>query len=44
MERGGKMRATVVSDTKRDTLQAGIRENVEPGKSSTPTPTVATPA
>ena len=31
MERGGKMRATVVSNTKRDTLQAGIRENVEPG-------------
>jgi len=31
MERGGEMRATVVPDTKRDTLQAGIRENVEPG-------------
>jgi transposase-like protein len=31
MERGGKVRAAVVPDTKRDTLQAGIRENVEPG-------------
>ena len=31
MERGGKMRATVVTDTKGKTLQAGIRENVEPG-------------
>jgi transposase-like protein len=31
MERGGKMRATVVTDTKRATLQGGIRENVETG-------------
>lgn len=31
MERGGKVRATVVSDTKGPTLQAGIREHVEPG-------------
>jgi transposase-like protein len=31
MERGGEMRATVVSNTKRVTLQAGIRENVETG-------------
>jgi transposase-like protein len=31
MERGGEMRATVVTDTRRSTLQAGIRENVEPG-------------
>ncbi len=31
MERGGEMRATVVSDTKRGTLQGGIRENVETG-------------
>jgi transposase-like protein len=31
MERGGKMRATVVPDTKSTTLQAGIREHVEPG-------------
>jgi hypothetical protein len=34
MERGGKMRATVVSRMRRDTLQAGIRENVEPGAGS----------
>jgi len=31
MERGGEMRAKVVSDTRRATLQAGIRENVETG-------------
>jgi transposase-like protein len=31
MERGGEMRATVVSDTRRATLQSGIRANVEPG-------------
>jgi transposase-like protein len=31
MERGGEMRATVISNTKRATLQAGIRENVEMG-------------
>ena len=31
MERGGEMRATVVTNTKRSTLQAGIRENVETG-------------
>lgn len=31
MERGGEVRATVVSDTKGKTLQAGVRANVEPG-------------
>lgn len=31
MERGGEVRATVVSNTKGKTLQAGIRANVEPG-------------
>jgi transposase-like protein len=31
MERGGEMRATVVPNTKRATLHAGIRENVEMG-------------
>jgi transposase-like protein len=31
MERGGEMRATVVPNTKRITLQDGIRENVETG-------------
>jgi transposase-like protein len=31
LQRGGEMRAVVVSDTRRATLQAGIRENVEKG-------------
>jgi len=31
MERGGEVRATVVSDTKGATLQAQVRENVKPG-------------
>ncbi|HEY3957872.1 MAG TPA: IS1595 family transposase [Streptosporangiaceae bacterium] len=31
MERGGEVRATVVSNTKGRTLQAGVRANVEPG-------------
>src|SRR5215216_1013727 len=29
LQRGGEVRAVVVSDTKRDTLQAGVREHVE---------------
>src|SRR6266496_3977849 len=31
LQRGGEMRATVVSDTKRSTLQDGVREHVKPG-------------
>jgi transposase-like protein len=31
LQRGGEMRAVVVSDTRRATLQGGIRENVEKG-------------
>lgn len=31
LERGGKVRAYVVADRRRDTLQARVRSNVEPG-------------
>jgi transposase-like protein len=37
LQRGGEMRATVVSDTKRSTLQDGVRDHVKPGAADLPT-------